>query len=81
MIVDYNKAVIIVQAESRNQAKERQLTRLSHDAIVNLHALPVDLDDYVLKIDMLPDLDNLISLTYCSKPVLLSYDTTYIPIG
>jgi len=70
------------------------LTRLSHDAIVNLHALAVDLDDYMLKIDMLPDLvivcrfkdlfkqlDNLISLTFCPKPVLLSYDTTYIPIG
>jgi len=72
------------------QAKERQLTRLSHDAIVNLHALAIDLDDYVLQIDTFPDmvvvcgfkelfqqLDNLISLTYCPKPVLLSYDTTF----
>ena len=72
------------------QAKERQLTRLSHDAIVNLHALAADLEDYVLKIDTFPDLvvvcgfkdlfqqlDNLISLNYCPKPVLLSYDATF----
>jgi len=38
------------------QAKERQSTRLSYDAIVNLYALAVDLNDYVLKIDTFPDL-------------------------
>ena len=76
-----------VKQIKNTQAKERQLTRLSHDAIVNLHA---DIEDHVLKVDAFPDLvvvrrlkdlfqqlHNLISLSYSPKPVLISYDTTF----
>ena len=71
------------------QAKERQATRLTHDALYNVHELAYDLDDFVYKIVTFPDLiiicglkavlqelDRFI-LAATKTPVLLSYDTTF----
>ena len=71
------------------QAKERQATRLTHDALYNVHELAYDLDDFVYKIVTFPDLiiicglkavlqelDRVI-LAATKTPVLLSYDTTF----
>ena len=41
---------------SNVQAKERQKTHLSHDALYNLHEIAFDLDGYVSKIVTYPDL-------------------------
>ena len=74
---------------SNLQAKERQSTRLTHDALYNLHELAYDLDGYVSKIVTFPDLlvicglrsilaelNRIISAT-TESPILLSYDTTF----
>ena len=74
---------------SNLQAKERQKTRLSHDALFNLHEIALDLDGYVAKIVTYPDLLvicglksilselNRIISAGTTSPVLLSYDTTF----
>ena len=74
---------------SNLQAKERQKSRLSHDALFNLHEITFDLDGYVSKIVTYPDLlvicglnsilselDRIISAG-TQSPILLSYDTTF----
>ena len=52
---------------SNLQAKERQKTRLSHDALFNLHEIALDLDGYVAKIVTYPDL-----LVICGLKSILS---------
>ena len=71
------------------QAKERQLTRLSHDALYNVHELAYNLDDFIYKIVTFPDLIiicglkvvvqelNRVILAATRIPVVLSYDTTF----
>lgn len=71
------------------QYKERQMTRLSHDALYNMHEMAYDLDGFVKKITTYPDLivicgisrvaDELDALIQIETdlPQLLSYDTTF----
>ena len=71
------------------QYSERQKSRLTHDAIYNLHELAYDLNGYVKLITTYPDLvvicglDKLIEeLDFTlqmdsERPQLLSYDTTF----
>ena len=74
---------------SNVQAKERQQTRFSHDALYNLHETAFDLDGYVSKTVTYPDLlvicrlksilnelNQIISVG-TQSPILLSYDTTF----
>ena len=71
------------------QANQRQLVRLTHDALYNLHELAYDLDGFVYKITTFPDLvvicglkaillevDRIIKVK-SQHPILLSYDTTF----
>ncbi len=71
------------------QQRERQRTRLSHDALYNLHELAYDLGDFVKQIATFPDLvvicglpglltefDLLLQLESTNSQ-LLSYDTTF----
>lgn len=73
------------------QAKQRQRSRLSHDALYNVHELAYDLNGFVAKITTYPDLILVCGLKEitrefdrvlhfgCSSgnPQLLSYDTTF----
>ena len=71
------------------RAQKRQKFRLSHDALYNLHELAYDLNGFVHKIVIYPDLivicslkhlkDQLNSLVHLKTdlPILLSYDTTF----
>ena len=71
------------------QARNRQLFRLTHDALYNLHEIAYDLGNFVSKIITYPnlvvvcglkslkqELDRLILLS-SDDPILLSYDTTF----
>ena len=71
------------------QARNRQLFRLTHDALYNLHEIAYDLGNFVSKIITYPnlvvvcglkslkqELDQLILLSP-DDPILLSYDTTF----
>lgn len=71
------------------QYRERQKSRLSHDALYNLHEIAYDLDGFVTKIStypnlsvvfgnprMLKELNNLLQVE-SKLPQLLSYDTTF----
>ena len=71
------------------QARNRQLSRLTHDGLYNLHEIAYDLGDFVSKIITYPnlvvvcglkslkqELDWLILLSP-DDPILLSYDTTF----
>ena len=74
---------------SNVQAKERQKSRFSHDALYNLHEIAFDLDGYISKIVTYPDLLvicglksilnelNRIISAGTQSPILLSYDTTF----
>ena len=73
------------------QYKERQKSRLTHDALYNLHELAYDLDGFVRVITTYPDLivicgiDQLVIINELDlilqmeseSPQLLSYDTTF----
>ena len=74
---------------SNVQARERQKSRFSHDALYNLHETAFDLDGYISKIVTYPDLLvicglksilnelNRIISAGTQSPILLSYDTTF----
>ena len=68
------------------QSKQRQLFRLTHGVLFNLHEVALDLENYVSKIitflDLvvvggLKELSQELDISHCPKPLLLSYDTTF----
>ena len=78
-----------VKQVSNSQASNRQRYRLSHDALYNIHELAIDLDGFIVKIIIYPDLlvicgsSTMTSemgkiLQFPTKGIqLLSYDTTF----
>lgn len=71
------------------QAQKRQKSRLSHDALYNLHEIAYDLNGFVHKIETYPNLTVICGLKHLTDqlnnliqlksdiPILLSYDTTF----
>jgi hypothetical protein len=71
------------------QYLERQKSRLTHDALYNLHEIAYDLNNFVISMRTFPDLVVVCGLNTLSKelsqlllvesenPQLLSYDTTF----
>jgi len=74
---------------SNLQQSERQKSRLTHDALYNLHELAYDINPFVISIKTFPDVLivcghsslaeelNGLLLTESDSPQLLSYDTTF----